>query len=496
MPAACVVVVTVAVIIVGAFSIVIVISIPYWHVINSFISEAVGTSINIIAAIGIPWAVSFGYLVMVLAFVFHSMKQGVFKYHRGTYIVVPVILALAWAFFYVLLWLLAGLVLSVFVRILGNILVYLMMAASCAILAVLWLAARPVREAARALRSPRYMTWRRELPHVFVLLAVIALACSGVLLPVISRPSTVTDLSLPSKPLIIGHRGSSNYAPENTIVAGNACVFFGLAGWEVDVQVSFDGVFFLMHDDTLQRTTNIADIFPERSTVDAAWFNFSDLQQLDAGSWFADEDPYYTIISGVVPAGALQSYREARIPSLQDAIDFTLGHGLVIDVDFKRPPEGHPHRETARDALITVLAASGLGKKAWVPTSSPAAENLTRVTSRTGLDSFLSSDYDLVNAEMRITNENLRALYDHAVPVVVYTVNDVFSFSELWVHGATYVKSDRPWELTGLSYPVMYVPTASFVSAWVLVYGIALVLVSCHARWKQGRVARPFTASA
>lgn len=52
-----------------------------------------------------------------------------------------------------------------------------------------------------------------------------------------------------------------------------------------------DGVPFLMHDHTLRRTTDIEDIFPERQMNDASFFNWTDLQQLNAGQWFLKVEP-------------------------------------------------------------------------------------------------------------------------------------------------------------------------------------------------------------
>jgi len=49
---------------------------------------------------------------------------------------------------------------------------------------------------------------------------------------------------------------------------------------------SYDGVPFLLHDPTFQRTTNIADVFPKWTDVQACWLNMSEIKQLDAGSWF------------------------------------------------------------------------------------------------------------------------------------------------------------------------------------------------------------------
>lgn len=49
---------------------------------------------------------------------------------------------------------------------------------------------------------------------------------------------------------------------------------------------SYDGVPFLMHDATLRRTTNVAEVFPNRTHHDASMFTWAELQQLNAGDWF------------------------------------------------------------------------------------------------------------------------------------------------------------------------------------------------------------------
>lgn len=49
---------------------------------------------------------------------------------------------------------------------------------------------------------------------------------------------------------------------------------------------SYDGVPFLMHDRTLRRTTNVREVFPNRTDMMAAMFTWAELEMLDAGSWF------------------------------------------------------------------------------------------------------------------------------------------------------------------------------------------------------------------
>ncbi|MDT8862162.1 glycerophosphodiester phosphodiesterase [Alkalihalobacillus sp. MEB130] len=81
-----------------------------------------------------------------------------------------------------------------------------------------------------------------------------------------------------TKPLIIAHRGASGVSPENTIASFLLGVKQGCEGIELDVQLSKDGEFVVIHDYSLYRTTNGTGYVNEN--------NVSDLKKLDAGSWF------------------------------------------------------------------------------------------------------------------------------------------------------------------------------------------------------------------
>ncbi len=112
------------------------------------------------------------------------------------------------------------------------------------------------------------------------------------------------------KKTLIAHRGASAYAPENTLEAYRLAMQQGATFVEQDLQISKDGVLVCLHDLTLERTTNVAKIFPARFTLEGSekhWyvsdFTLKEIQQLDAGSWF---DPKFAGI---------------KIPSWQEAID-------------------------------------------------------------------------------------------------------------------------------------------------------------------------------
>src|SRR4029077_18254279 len=79
---------------------------------------------------------------------------------------------------------------------------------------------------------------------------------------------------------IIAHRGASSYAPENTIAAFDLALQMGVSHLELDVHLTRDDHLVLIHDATVDRTTNATG--PVASQTLAA------LQTLDAGAWFGE----------------------------------------------------------------------------------------------------------------------------------------------------------------------------------------------------------------
>ncbi len=94
---------------------------------------------------------------------------------------------------------------------------------------------------------------------------------------------------------LVAHRGASAYAPEHTLAAYRLAVMQGADYVEQDLAVTRDGVLICLHDESLERTTNVEEVFPDRATIDAAsgrrrWlaidFTLAEIKRLDAGSWF------------------------------------------------------------------------------------------------------------------------------------------------------------------------------------------------------------------
>jgi len=110
-------------------------------------------------------------------------------------------------------------------------------------------------------------------------------------------------------PRVIGHRGAAAYAPENTLAGFALAAEQGVTWVEFDVRLTRDGVPVLIHDDSLDRTTN--GFGP---VVNAT---LKEIKALDAGSWF---DPRF--------AGE-------EVPTLAEALDVIHDCGMVPNIEIK-----------------------------------------------------------------------------------------------------------------------------------------------------------------
>jgi glycerophosphoryl diester phosphodiesterase len=94
---------------------------------------------------------------------------------------------------------------------------------------------------------------------------------------------------------LVAHRGASAYAPEHTLASYRLALQQHADYVEQDLAVTKDLALICLHDESLERTTNIEDVFPDRAVVDRAtgrkqWlavdFTLAEIKRLDAGSWF------------------------------------------------------------------------------------------------------------------------------------------------------------------------------------------------------------------
>jgi glycerophosphoryl diester phosphodiesterase len=120
-------------------------------------------------------------------------------------------------------------------------------------------------------------------------------------------------------PVTIAHRGASGYAPENTLAAVEKAHALGVDWVETDVQRTRDGELVIMHDTTLDRTTNAEQLYPDRSPWKVGDFTAAEIARLDAGSWYG------------------RQYAGERVPTLEQYVEKVEGNRQKLLLELKSP---------------------------------------------------------------------------------------------------------------------------------------------------------------
>ena len=144
--------------------------------------------------------------------------------------------------------------------------------------------------------------------------------------------------ALGSRPLIVAHRGWREIYPENTLPAFEAAV--GVCDFiELDIQLSRDGRWFVCHDPTLERTTDIETRYPKRlRPFRLADYRADELKRLDAGAWFLRRDPFGAIGRGLAKKEAIEKLLPIRLPTLEEVLDFALKSRMPLNIEIKDMP--------------------------------------------------------------------------------------------------------------------------------------------------------------
>lgn len=181
----------------------------------------------------------------------------------------------------------------------------------------------------------------------------------------------------PQTPWVIAHRGASAYAPENTVAAFRLAAEQRATFVEFDLRLTKDRHIVCLHDDSLERTTDVEDLFPDRARTSGTgaetrrrWlledFTLAELRRLDAGSWFAP------------------TFRGTRIPTFAETIEALRGRaGLFIEL---KSPERY---EGIERLVLDELRASGLDR--------PGADPRTPVL----LQSFTASSLEILTNTLK-----------------------------------------------------------------------------------------------
>lgn len=170
--------------------------------------------------------------------------------------------------------------------------------------------------------------------------------------------------------VVIAHRGASGYLPEHTLEAKSMAYAMGADYIEQDVVMTSDDQLIVLHDITLDRTTDVADKFPERVRDDGRYyaidFTLAEIRTLQASEGFEFEDGKKTQgYANRFPMGG----SSFSVPTLAEEIELiqglnkSTGRNIGIYPEIKSPEF---HREAGKDistAVVKMLKAYGYTNK-------------------------------------------------------------------------------------------------------------------------------------
>lgn len=162
--------------------------------------------------------------------------------------------------------------------------------------------------------------------------------------------------------LVWGHRGARAYAPMNTLPSFELAARQGADGIELDVQLSADGVPVVIHDFTVDGTTD--------GTGAVKGLAFSRLRELDASARF-------TAAAEPLDGSGIAAYRNVRIPTLEEALDFarTAADGsFLVNVEIKAPfcdASGSDVGDGVEEATAAALRRTGMAERVIVSSFNP-----------------------------------------------------------------------------------------------------------------------------
>lgn len=227
---------------------------------------------------------------------------------------------------------------------------------------------------------------------------------------------------------LIAHRCGGTAAPENTLAGLRAAARHGLRAVEFDAMLSADGTPFLIHDETLERTTNGHGRLADASDAELA--------RLDAGNWY-----------GAAFAGE-------RLPRLDEAIGLCLELGLWANIEIK-PAQGDDARtgETVARRVVSNWRGQPPLLSSFSLVALDAARRVAAHLPRALLTGSLDDDWREPAARLecvsihtdaaRLRPEDIAAVHESGRWLACYTVNDPVRFRRLIGAGVDALFTDR-----------------------------------------------------
>lgn len=236
---------------------------------------------------------------------------------------------------------------------------------------------------------------------------------------------------------VIAHRGVSGTYPENTLSAFQAAIDLGAEMVELDVSISKDGIPVVVHDKTVDRTTDFEG--------DVQSFTLEELKKMEVGAWFSEE------------------FRGEEFPTLRESLEL-MKDEIAINIEIKTEAVSDEIEDGIVDKALQIVKELDMSSSVVfssfdyrvmeqlnaLDSQMPKALLYEASQSADLLPSELVQKYqvDVFNCSYRqLSEEWIKDLQWHQIPYLVYTVNESELMEELIERGVSGIFTDFPEEL-------------------------------------------------
>lgn len=230
--------------------------------------------------------------------------------------------------------------------------------------------------------------------------------------------------------VIVGHRGNSSVAPENTMPAFVSTTRSGADYFEIDITLTKDGIPVVIHDDTVDRTTD--------GTGAVSDLTLDEIRALDAGSWFS-------------PA-----FAGTKIPTFDEVLTYVANGGADVVIEYK----GDWSVEDTQMTVDMIDAAGARGRVFTQSFSTTSVANIAAVAPdlpvgylTSGIDAAIIDTAKRIGADAvnpsTATAETVALAHDAGLGVYVWTQDSAEAWASLTAMGVDGIITNRPDALRG-----------------------------------------------
>ncbi|WP_419768745.1 glycerophosphodiester phosphodiesterase [Arcobacter sp.] len=255
--------------------------------------------------------------------------------------------------------------------------------------------------------------------------------------------------------LLIAHRGLRSLRAENTMAAFKQ-VIGKYQIVEFDVTFTKDGIAIIIHDDTLERTSNVKEFKEFKKPYKVADYTYEQLLKLDFSSWFIKTPPFKTIKENKVSIEDLKKEKIEKIPTLKEVLLFLKQNNIFANIEIKDLENTNFHEIAAKEVL-KIVDETKMQNKVIISSFNhvylkqihdinPSIETaaLQEKEHPKDLINYLKSlNVKNYNCDFEITDEALvKKLNDEGFYVNVYTLNQKEDIEKLFKWGVKSIFTD------------------------------------------------------